>query len=137
MQSSFSTLMIGQFLIGFGSGIFMTPNTQLIMLSVPRHSTGIANGLRSMLQNMGGVLSTALSLMIVASAVPLYLKQEIYAGANANVSVNDLNYITQGFQLAFFIMMAITLIAASTAFFTGFSGTRKEAIHVAEKRDAA
>ena len=137
MQSSFSSLMIGQFLIGFGSGIFMTPNTQLIMLSVPRHSTGIANGLRSMLQNMGGVLSTALSLMIVASAVPLFLKQEIYAGANANVSVNDLNYITQGFQLAFLIMMAITFIAASTAFFTGFSTTKKEAIPVEGKRDAA
>lgn len=136
VEGSFTALMIGQFFIGFGSGIFMTPNTQLILLSVPRYSTGIANGLRSMLQNMGGVLSTALSLMIVASAVPSYLKKEIYSGAHANVSVSDLQFITQGFQLAFIITMIVTFLAASTAFFTGITKVHTESIQVNEKPDA-
>lgn len=137
LESSFVALTIGQLFIGFGSGIFMTPNTQLIMLSVPRHSTGVANGLRSMLQNMGGVLSTALSLMIVASAVPSYLKKEIYSGANANVSVNDLLFITQGFQLAFIITMIVTFVAATTAFFTGVTKLQTTSIQVKGKHDAA
>jgi len=137
LESSFITLMIGQFFIGFGSGIFMTPNTQLIMMSVPSHSTGVANGLRSMLQNMGGVLSTALSLMIVASAVPSYLKKEIYMGANANVSINDLSFITEGFQIAFTITMVITFLAASTAFFTRVPKFETKSILMEEKRDAA
>jgi len=137
LESSFIALMIGQFLIGFGSGIFMTPNTQLIMMSVPSHSTGVANGLRSMLQNMGGVLSTALSLMIVASAVPSYLKKEIYMGANANVSINDLSFITEGFQIAFTITMVITFLAASTAFFTRVPKFETKSILMEEKRDAA
>lgn len=137
VESSFTALMIGQFLIGFGTGIFMTPNTQLIMMSVPSHSTGVANGLRSMLQNMGGVLSTALALMIVVSAVPDDLKEAVYAGAAANVSVNGLVFITNGFQLAFIITTMITLGAAFAAFWTRVPTSQEKAVEVEEKRNVA
>lgn len=104
-------LLIGQFLIGFGSGIFMTPNTGFIMLTVPPEKRGLANGLRSMLQNMGMVISTALSLMLVTLNLPDHLKNAIYDGANSQAKKTELSIISDGFQLAFAVMFFITLLA--------------------------
>ena len=86
---------------------------------------------------MGAVLSTALSLMIVVSAVPGHLKEAVYAGAAANVSVNGLVFITNGFQLAFMITTMITLSAAFAAFYTKVPTAKAKSIKVQQKRDVA
>lgn len=114
----FFALMLGQFLIGFGSGIFMTPNTQLIMLSVPAHTTGVANGIRSMLQNMGGVLSTACALVIVTVSLPKELKASIYEVGERSLNMQELTMIAHGFQLAFSVIFVITLLAIISAYLT-------------------
>ncbi|AOZ90763.1 MFS transporter [Paenibacillus crassostreae] len=107
---------IGQFLVGFGSGVFMTPNTKSIMLTVPVEKRGMANGLRSMLQNMGTVISTAFSLMLVTSVLPPFLKDSIYQGVNARVTEADMSLISNGFQLAFAVMTILTLLAIAISF---------------------
>ncbi|MDT8858925.1 MFS transporter [Alkalihalobacillus sp. MEB130] len=127
-NSSIYYMLIGQLLIGFGSGMFMTPNTQSIMLTVDRKKRGMANGLRSMLQNMGMVISTALSLMLVTFNLPSHLQSEIYAGANAQVSGNELHLISQGFQLAFGVMLFITILAIISSYLR--KGRQKENIEV-------
>ncbi|MBW4079810.1 MFS transporter [Paenibacillus sp. S150] len=109
-------ISLGQFLVGFGSGIFMTPNTKSIMLTVPPEKRGMANGLRSMLQNMGVVISTALSLMLVTSVLPESLKEAVYAGANAEVLPGDLPQIAGGFQLAFTVMAVLTGLAIAASY---------------------
>lgn len=119
-------LSIGQFLVGFGSGIFMTPNTKAIMLTVPPEKRGMANGLRSMLQNMGVVISTALSLMLVTSVLPDSLKQAVYAGADANVLPEDLPMIADGFQLAFTVMAVLTGLAIVASFLRSGGNGRKQ-----------
>lgn len=60
-----------------GSGLFIVPNTTMIMSSVPVNRRGIANGFRSMLNNMGQVISTAVSLMIVVASLPIRLRNPI------------------------------------------------------------
>jgi EmrB/QacA subfamily drug resistance transporter len=70
-------------LIGIGVGLFMTPNTTSIMRSVPSERRGIANGLRSMMQNMGFVVGTALSLAIVTSPLNPLAKHAVYSGRRA------------------------------------------------------
>lgn len=122
-------LSIGQFLVGFGSGIFMTPNTKAIMLTVPPEKRGMANGLRSMLQNMGVVISTALSLMLVTSVLPDSLKQAVYAGAEAEVLPEDLPMIADGFQLAFTVMVVLTGLAIVASYLrSGGSRDKKKAV---------
>lgn len=109
-------IILGQLLIGIGTGVFQTPNTQSIMLTVPHERRGIANGIRSMLQNMGGVLSTALSLMIVTSLLPMHLKTAIYAGAKAHIVREDTSLIVTGYRVVFLVMMVLTIFAIAASF---------------------
>ena len=102
---------LGLFMIGIGHGVFLTPNTKSIMLSVPLARRGVANGLRSMLQNLGQLISTAFSLMIVTSFLPPLLKDVIYAGAAAQLAPNDLLLIAKGYRFAFLIMMWLIILA--------------------------
>jgi EmrB/QacA subfamily drug resistance transporter len=110
---------IGLALVGIGTGVFMTPNTKSIMLAVPQEQLGMANGLRSMLQNMGGVLSTAVSLMIVTHVVPPRLKDAIYGGAQVWLSAADRKIMASGFRLAFLVMLLLTIMAIAASYLRG------------------
>jgi EmrB/QacA subfamily drug resistance transporter len=116
IHASFYWISLGQFLIGVGTGVFQTPNTKSIMLTVPHERRGVANGIRSMLQNMGAVISTALSLMIVTSVLPSALKKAIYAGAGANLVQEDTYLIVFGYRISFLIMVFLTLFAIASSY---------------------
>jgi MFS family permease len=105
----------GMLLVGIGAGMFMTPNTTAIMSSVPDNRRGVANGLRSMLNNMGQVLSTAVSLMIVGSALPPRLKNVLYSGSDAVLSGPDLKLIVRGYQWALVALIIATLLGLAAS----------------------
>lgn len=116
IHASLLWISIGQLLIGIGTGVFQTPNTQSIMLTVPHERRGIANGIRSMLQNMGAVISTALSLMIVTSVLPMHLKKAIYTGAGTHLVSEDTNLIVNGYRVVFLVMFFLTLFAIAASY---------------------
>ena len=107
----FTLNAIGMGLVGFGSGIFLTPNTRSIMLSVPQERRGFANGLRSMLQNMGQVFSTAISLTIVTAMLPRRLQDAVYVGMSAPFSAHDLHLLTVGYRYAMLVLLLATLLS--------------------------
>lgn len=123
IHASLFWMSLGQLLIGMGTGVFQTPNTQSIMLTVPHEQRGVANGIRSMLQNMGAVISTALSLMIVTSVLPTHLKAAIFAGAGAHLGSSDTSLIANGYRIAFMVMLFLTLLAIAASY---LRNTRKE-----------
>ncbi|MFJ6569423.1 MFS transporter [Streptomyces sp. NPDC091292] len=57
---------LGLFLTGAGAGLFGVPNTDELLSLVPEHRRGIANGVRSLLQNIGYLISTVVTLALVA-----------------------------------------------------------------------
>lgn len=116
VNASLFWISLGQLLVGIGTGVFMTPNTKSIMLTVPPERRGVANGLRSLLQNMGAVISTALSLMIVTAALPNRLKDAIYAGAGAHLAGNDMYLIAKGYRIAFLVMLVLTMLAIAASY---------------------
>lgn len=101
---------VGMGLVGFGSGLFLTPNTRYIMTSVPANRRGFANGLRSMLQNMGQVFSTAVSLTIVTAVLPPRLQDVVYKGTVGALSRPDIHVINLGFQLAIVALLVATVL---------------------------
>jgi sugar phosphate permease len=68
------------FVVGCGVGLFMTPSTSALMLTVPTQRRGIANGMRSTMQNVGNLLSTALVLAIVPTGIGAAPSREELAG---------------------------------------------------------
>src|ERR1700753_2049119 len=72
--------------VGIGTGIFMTPNTTSIVGGVEPGRRGIVNGVRSMLQNTGYAVSTAMSLAIVTSVLDLILSLARNAGQHGFTS---------------------------------------------------
>ncbi|NHC13846.1 MFS transporter [Motilibacter deserti] len=98
--------------VGVGTGLFMTPNTSAIMSSVPPARRGIANGVRSMLQNTGFVVSTAMSLAIVTSPLAEAEKRAAYAGTLSALPGQDLDGFVDGYRVALLVLFALCVLGA-------------------------
>jgi EmrB/QacA subfamily drug resistance transporter len=96
--------------VGIGSGIFMTPNTSSIMGGVEPGRRGIANGVRSMLQNTGYAVSTAMSLAIVTSPLTPAQKQAAYAGTLSRLSRHALDAFTGGYRTALAVLAGVCVL---------------------------
>src|SRR5215204_5662835 len=72
--------------IGAGSGIFNSPNTRAIMSSVPPEKRGVASGARTLLVNVGMVLSIAFAIAMVTSAMPSSTMVKIFSGVSRGLS---------------------------------------------------
>ncbi|MDH6213529.1 MFS transporter [Streptomyces pseudovenezuelae] len=79
------------FLVGAGTGLFMTPSTSALMLSAPADRRGMANGLRSTTQNVGYLLSTALALAVTTTGLSEPARRAAYDG-----TLNTLNVLASG-----------------------------------------
>ena len=59
-------VLIGFGLIGIGVVLFSAPNTKLVMGSVPREDAATASGLIAVLRKIGGLLSVAIAMKVLA-----------------------------------------------------------------------
>ena len=100
------------FVTGVGSGMFNSPNTAAMMGSVPAHRRGIAAGTRMMLQNTGSVLSIAVLLAIVTSAVPKETLLSIFSGLTTGVSDATLAPFIHNLHTAMWVLAATSLVGA-------------------------
>ncbi len=85
------------FTLGFGMGLFLSPNTSSIMSSVPAAERGVASGMRATLWNSGMVLSMILFFTVIiltlASTLPPALMNGLAAagvGPQAAAQVAEL-----------------------------------------------
>jgi EmrB/QacA subfamily drug resistance transporter len=104
-------LMLWMLLLGLGTGLFMTPNTSAIMTSVPPARRGIANGVRSMLQNSGGLLGTALALSIVTAPLSPASRQAVYAGRMSGFAPAEMAALVGGYRNALWVLCGLCLLA--------------------------
>ncbi len=100
-------------LMGGGSGLFSSPNTNAIMSTVGVERRGIAAGVRTMLMNTGQMLSIAIVFPLVLSQIPqqVMFKVFLYGGGMANAP-QALAAFEAGLHKAFLLSFAITLLAA-------------------------
>jgi hypothetical protein len=104
-------LALYQALMGGGSGLFASPNTNAIMSSVAPEKRGIAAGVNSMLMNTGQMLSIAIIFPLVLSRIPedVMFHVFLYGGGMSGAS---LDLFQSGMHEAFLASFAVTLIAA-------------------------
>jgi EmrB/QacA subfamily drug resistance transporter len=78
-------------LVGFGMGMFMSPNSSAVLGSVPPHRIGTASGTLAQMRIDGQALGIALSGAVVAIRMPVHLAelgQRLAAGAAQAEALN-------------------------------------------------
>ncbi|MDD4652299.1 MAG: MFS transporter [Methanothrix sp.] len=104
-------LALYQALMGGGSGLFASPNSNAVMSSVVPEKRGSAAGINYMLMSTGQMLSIAIVFPLVLSRIPedVMFHVFLYGGG---MSGGPLAAFEAGMQQAFLASFAVTLIAA-------------------------
>lgn len=91
IRGSFMSMAIAMIIVGAGSGVFYTPNSTIIMLSVPATMRGETAGIRTLMVNLGSVMGLTLVFMLISSYVPSEIVNSIFLGLT---QVGMAQYIT-------------------------------------------
>jgi len=99
-------------LMGGGSGLFASPNTNAIMSSVVPEKRGTAAGINALLMSTGQMLSIAIAFPLVLSRIPLDVMFQVflYGGGMHGTS---LTVFETGMSQAFLASFVVTLLAAA------------------------
>ena len=109
-------LSIYMALMGGGSGLFVSPNTNAIMSSVEPHTRGAAAGILNMLNNTGSMLSIAIVFPLALSQIPFSAIQQVFiTGGGMGAFSSAIPPFLSGLHLAFFVSFVLSIIAAIVA----------------------
>lgn len=96
---------VGMLVVGVGVGVFQTPNTTSILAGVSSERRGIANGIRSMSQNTGTLVGTALGLVVLTGQLPRALRDDAYSGTLARLSSDRRDALLLGGRYVLVVML--------------------------------
>jgi len=101
--------------LGVGIGSFVTPNNASILQSVMPQRRGIANGVRSTLQNTGIMIGTALTLSVALAQLPSGSQRMVlgHRGGTGPLSSADVATFTQGASASLAVLALLCLAGAA------------------------
>ncbi|NQX28201.1 MFS transporter [Microbacteriaceae bacterium VKM Ac-2854] len=108
--------------MGAGTGIFMTPSTAALMTRIPERRRGIANAIRSALQNAGYLFSTAIGLAIATSGLTIAQQAAAYNGSLLDLSPADVQAFVDGVRTAALTFAGLAFAGAAVTGFGPFGG---------------
>ncbi|MBS3975392.1 MAG: MFS transporter [Syntrophomonadaceae bacterium] len=94
-------------ILGFGMGLFLSPNNSAVMGSVPEQRLSVANGMNSLIRNLGMVIGTAVAVGVFTAARNDYL-----ISATAAPVLAQTGAFLAGWQAALNLSAAAALTAA-------------------------
>ena len=118
-----AVLGVVEAVFGVGGGLFFPANTSAIMSSSPRGRYGIGSGIMNTFRNTGMVLSFAVSLIAITSALPGNLVYELFVGTlpSALPAAVATDYLA-GQSLAFLISVGMLVGALALVLATRSTG---------------
>ncbi|OLB72512.1 hypothetical protein AUI06_01205 [archaeon 13_2_20CM_2_52_21] len=115
-STSYAQIAAGLALVGFGIGLFRSPNASSVMGSVPASKRGISSAVRAMIINTSIVASIPLVIAIMTVDVPYNMLVNIIINPNLVTSIPTGNGSVAGFlpglQHALLLFSGLVLIAA-------------------------
>jgi EmrB/QacA subfamily drug resistance transporter len=102
-------------ILGMGYGLFQSPNTTGIMISVPKNKLGIAGSLNSFIRNLGMTCGISFSVVLLYSSMSLKLGHYVNNAARTapDIFVSSMNFV---YVIGTFIAL-IGVTAAGLRFF--------------------
>jgi EmrB/QacA subfamily drug resistance transporter len=114
--TSYSQLAFGLVLVGFGIGLFRSPNASSVMGSVPSSKRGISSGIRATIINSSIVTSIPLALAFMTLDIPYAKLVNIIGNVNlvtgGQVQSADLVGFLSGLQHSLVIFSVLILASA-------------------------
>lgn len=105
-------LAVWQLVIGAGSGLFVSPNTSAVMGVVPAEKRGVGAGIRAMLTNTGFVLSIAIAIGLMTSAMDPEVMVAVFSGTQVGAEGIDLGPFIDALHIAFAAGLVASVIGA-------------------------
>ena len=128
-------LALWQLIIGAGSGLFNSPNTSAVMGVIPPNKRGIGAGMRAMLTNTGFVVSIALAIGLMTSAMDPKVLVAVFSGTQTGTAGIDLGPFINALHIAFGAGVVASLVGAGVSLMRG--GHRSWQDEQAEAHEAA
>ena len=101
IESAISEVTTALAVIGLGTGVFISPNSSVLMGAAPRHRQGIASGVLASARNVGMVLGVGLAGAVFST---------VLAGSTLTGAAATVNAVTASFTVA----IGVALIAVLT-----------------------
>lgn len=90
-------IIIGFLILGFGYGLFSSPNTNAIMSSVEVHHLGIASAMVSTMRAVGQMISMAVAMMVFSIIIGTQpISPEVYPSLQLSVTVTFILFFLLG-----------------------------------------
>ena len=118
-ESSYFELTIWMLIMGAGSGMFFSPNTKAIMESVPVDKRGIAGSVRTMMNNVGMIISMALSMAVITSTITPEAFAGLFVGTQVGSKGIAIEEFISGLRIIFTVSFVISLLGAVISFLRG------------------
>ena len=115
----YGTIVVGLLLVGFGGGLFWSPNTSAAMNGAPRDRLGIASATLATLRQTGMVTSFALALAVAAGSLPKDVMMKLFVGTNVSLGSGPMQDFVVGIHHAFIVSVVLCVIAAGLSFVRG------------------
>ncbi|MBE9375873.1 MFS transporter [Saccharopolyspora sp. HNM0983] len=108
-QAHYPPIAVGLVVLGIGSGMFMPANATEVLDRIPPGRIGIGNAMRLAVQNVGVMLSTALSLTIITAPLPEALRAAVFDGTVHGISDAAVQQLVFGYRIALLSMAVLAL----------------------------
>ncbi|QOX64496.1 MFS transporter [Anoxybacterium hadale] len=106
-NSSMFHLVLFIAVMAMGMGLFQSPNTSLIMSTVPRNKLGIAGSVNALVRNLGMVSGIALATTVLYSMMSLKLAYKV-----SNYTAGQDQAFIYGMHVVYLIAAGISLLGA-------------------------
>jgi EmrB/QacA subfamily drug resistance transporter len=119
LDTPYWQLALWQLIIGAGSGLFASPNTSAVMGVVPPEKRGVGAGTRMMLTQTGFIISIALAIGLVTSAMNPTVLVAIFSGTQVGGQGIDLQPFIGALHIAFGAGVVASLAGAVVSMMRG------------------
>lgn len=118
-DTSILTIIIWMIIMGIGSGMFFSPNTNAIMGSVPPEKRGIATGTRTMMMNVGNIISLAITMAVITTSVTSEALQGLFTGTQVGSKGINVVLFMNGLHMVFIFSFIVCLVGAFLSYLRG------------------
>lgn len=118
-DSGFAVIIFWMVLMGLGSGLFFSPNTNAIMKAVSPERRGIAAGTRTMMNNAGSLVSLAIGLALISSSMSEKAMQGLLTHTQLGSQGIVVSSFVEGLHHCFWLSFAVSVIAVAASLLRG------------------